>query len=82
MIVDPIEVIEPGAAEVPVRHVEARRLDDLDRHAEAGRQCAAWCRYSAGCRAGRERGAACEAPSSAQTQGPLSSSDRLSQADP
>ena len=31
-----IEVIEPGAAEVAVGDVEAGRLDDVDRHGEAG----------------------------------------------
>ena len=35
---DLVEVVEPGAAEVAVGDVEAGRLDDVDRHAEAGRE--------------------------------------------
>ena len=37
MIVERIEVVEPGAAEVAVGDVEAGRLDDVDRDAEARR---------------------------------------------
>ena len=33
---DPVEVVEAGAAEVAVGDVEAGRLDDVDRNAEAG----------------------------------------------
>ena len=38
MIVHPVEIIHSRAAQVPVRHIEAGGLDDIDRHAKAGSQ--------------------------------------------